>query len=160
MSRPNPGPKSPDLSDTVYISNPTTDEFRILQLNCNGLTRKITEITDFMDRKDIKIAAIQETKLTSRNKLTDSSNYTLIRLDRDRNAGGGKAFILHNSIKYNPLATVINDDHLEVQGISVKTCKTGYIASIQPLLSVENRVIVGNFNAHHNSCIVQVHPGQ
>ena len=91
-----------------------------MQLNCNGLTRKITEITDFMDRKDIKIAAIQETKLTSRNKLTYSSNYTLIRLDRDRNAGGGIAFILHNSVKYNPLVTVIDDDHLEVQGISVQ----------------------------------------
>ena len=79
-----------------------------MQLNCYGLTRKITEITDFMDRKDIKIAAIQETKLTSRNKLMHSSNYTLIRLDRARNAGGGIAFILHNSVKYNPLATVIN----------------------------------------------------
>ena len=54
---------SPDLSKTVSISHPPTNEFRILQLNCNGFTRKITEITYFMDRKDLKTAAIQETKL-------------------------------------------------------------------------------------------------
>ena len=74
-----------------------------------------SRLQDFIDRKDIKIAAIQETKLTSRNKLTHSSNYTLMRLDRDRNAGGGIAFIPHNSVKYNPLATIVDDDHLEVE---------------------------------------------
>ena len=80
LSHPNPSLSSPDLSETVSTSHPPTDEFRILQSNCNGLTRKIIENTDLMDRKDTKIAAIQETKLTSRNKLTHSSNYTLMKL--------------------------------------------------------------------------------
>ena len=73
-------------------------------------------------------------------------------------AGGGIAFIIHNSVKYNPVATVIDDDHLEVQGISVQggnmdihilnvyippvsACKAGYSASIQPLPSGENKII-------------------
>ena len=33
----------------------------------------------------------------------------------------------------------------------VSACKAGYSASIQPLLSVENRIIASDFNVHHNS---------
>ena len=147
-------------------TQPTLDEFQILQFNCNGLSRKITEITDFMERKNIKIAAIQESKLSSRNKLTCSSNYTLIRLDRDKDAGGGIAFILHNSVKYSLLPITTTDEHTEVQGISVRSegmdidiinvyippasaCKSGHSATILPFLIGSNRIIVGDLNAHH-----------
>ena len=55
---------------------------KILQFNCNGISGKITEIISWMTQNDIKIAAIQETKLHKNSKTPSTPNYTLIRKDR------------------------------------------------------------------------------
>jgi len=89
-------------------------DFKVLQFNCNGIRRKLIEITDYMSRHRIPIACIQETKLTSRSTLSSSSNYNIIRLDRARNAGGGLAFILHQSVNYRLLTLpTVQDERLE-----------------------------------------------
>ena len=61
-----------------------------------------------------------------------------------------------------------NDDHLELQGIAVRSgedeieilnvyipptaaCRLGYRPSIEFLMEGDNRVILGDLNAHHDS---------
>ena len=52
-----------------------------------------------MHHNNIKIAAIQETKLHSEGSITSSGNY-IIRKDRERDNGGGLAFIVERNVKY------------------------------------------------------------
>jgi exonuclease III len=66
-----------------------TEPLKILQFNCNSLTRKIDEIIFYMNSNNINIAAIQETRLSAKSNLYRRGNYTIIRADRDKNSGGG-----------------------------------------------------------------------
>ena len=59
-----------------------------MQFYCNGLWNKIADITNFM-YNNIKIAAIQETKLS-----------------RERDNGGGLAFNLERNVKYKILSSI------------------------------------------------------
>ena len=66
-----------------------------------------------MHNNNIKIAAIQETKLHSECPITSSENYNIVRKDRERNNGGGLAFILEQNAKYKLTNTPApaNPDH-------------------------------------------------
>ncbi|XP_075163033.1 uncharacterized protein LOC142235657 [Haematobia irritans] len=141
---------------------------KILRRNCNGLTRKVAEITDFMDKRGILISALQETKLSSRNGLTRSSCYSVIRQDRERNAGGGIAFIVHDSVRYRPMLLTRTDPHLVIQEKTVtvgkedicilnvyippdSACQTGYKPMLRLHLNTERTILLGDLNAHHDS---------
>ena len=116
------GVVGPTIVDDPNAATDNQDHgFLILQWNCNGISRKLTEVTNFMDKKGILIAALQETKLTSRNPLSCSASYSVIRQDRERNKGGGLAFIIHKTVTYRSLDIQSNDDHLEIQSIAVQT---------------------------------------
>ena len=142
----------------------------ILQFNCNGIHRKIAEITHFLSSNRILIAAIQETLLHANSSLSVHSEYVILRKDRpaatdDSHPGGGLAFLIHKSVHYCVL-DVVADGTAEIQAISVpsgstnieifniyvpphSSCPSGYRFDIGPLLSGEHRVILGDFNAHH-----------
>lgn len=142
----------------------------IMQFNCRGLRNKIFEIAHFMHNNNIKIAAIQETKLNENVSLC-LPDFDIIRKDRDRNNGGGLAFIIHKDIKYHtctlplPLAT---DDTLEQLAITIRSgnnavslvnlyipptacCPAGYTLNIQHLLQLKDSLIIGDLNAHHRT---------
>jgi len=122
-----------------------------------------------MARNNIKIAALQETKLRPTHRLQSSSSYNLLRSDRSRNYGGGLAFIIHRSVNYRPLSfSAHQDEFAEVQGIAVRSgdneieilniyippvsaCDPGYTPNIQHLLEGDFRIVLGDFNAHHSS---------
>ena len=75
-----------------------------------------------MEKKDILIAAIQETKLTSKSKIKNTPNYTLVRRDREKDKGGGVAFLVHKDINFTLKSTppiLDQDSHLESITISV-----------------------------------------
>lgn len=90
-----------NASNTVATPIPSliSEDFKILQLNCNGLRSKIHEITHFMDKENIMVAAIQGAKLNAGTKLT-ISNYSIIRNDREKDKGGGLAFIVNDMVNY------------------------------------------------------------
>ena len=55
----NPGP----------VTTPTsTNCLRLMQLNANGISGKVTELQTFLHSNNVNIAAIQETKLTNKTK--------------------------------------------------------------------------------------------
>lgn len=145
-------------SKTPYI---VKDSFKLLQFNCNGLRSKIIEIISFMKANQIKIAAIQETKLNESSTLPNLGDYVLIRKDRTKDAGGGLAFIVHNSIQYQKLPDSPPDLHIETAGIKiaditiinvyvppVTSCTPGYNPDFSRILSLGDAIILGDFNAH------------
>ncbi|XP_069968578.1 uncharacterized protein Dyrk3 isoform X2 [Bactrocera oleae] len=166
----------PPQTHTVALPiNTIVRQTRLLQFNCNGLQSKIEEIVAFMSQERVSIAAVQETKLNSRSDLLSCASFNVLRKDRGRDNGGGLAFILHNTVQYRLIDVDIDrrDSTLEFQGIAVRsgdveleifniyippvTCfPTGYHPNIDALLRGENRLLLGDFNAHHDlwhSCL-------
>ena len=74
---------------------PPTDQnsddstFNVLQLNANGIGNKLTELWVVMENNKVKVAVIQESKLTPKSKNPCIQNYTTARKDCPRGQGGG-----------------------------------------------------------------------
>ena len=106
----------------VSKKSPYTD-FKLLQFNCNGLRSKHPEITSYMDLNSFHVAALQETKLNGKSKITINTNYTLLRKDRVKRYGGGLAFIIHKSVKFGHLdlpPPPLDDDTTEQYGMPLR----------------------------------------
>ena len=122
------------------------------------------EITNWLIEKDIKIAAIQETKLTNKSQIGQPAPFTLIREDRNINKGGGLAFLIHESIQFTRLdKPSLNDDTLEYLAIQVEdlklinvyippgsSCSAGYKPSLNSVFPDGDAIIMGDLNAHDN----------
>ena len=74
MTPPQPHAPSPPPSPahTPTMSDKT---FNILQWNANGIGNKQTELSIFLEARDIKVAAIQESKLTAKSRSPNIQNY-------------------------------------------------------------------------------------
>ncbi|MCP3664941.1 MAG: hypothetical protein GY696_20995 [Gammaproteobacteria bacterium] len=75
-----------------------------------------------MEKENIPIAAIQETKLTKDSRLFKTPNYTLVRKDRGINKGGGLAFLVHKDLNFSIVPTpriLEQDPFLESLTISI-----------------------------------------
>ena len=70
--------------------------FNILQWNANGIGKKQTELSIFLEAHDVKVVAIQESKLTAQSRSPNTQNYTLVRQDRRQGPGEGLLFFIHN----------------------------------------------------------------
>ena len=125
-----------------------------------------------MDKNKIQLAAIQETKLTSKSKPPKTPNYHLVRKDRkEENGGGGLAFLIHESLDFQREKDIpsLNDKFTEVQTIKIigkpqsihvrnvyipptSSCEQQYTPPINDIFSnlSENSIIIGDFNAHHH----------
>ncbi len=126
-----------------------------------------------MEKNDIKIGAIQETKLTGKSKTPKTPNYTFVRKDRGVNKGGGVAFLVHKDVNFNlekTPAAIEQDPHLESLTISLpgkhnteplyirnvyippqSSCNQNYIPPIDKLFEDlgTSSLILGDVNAHH-----------
>ena len=96
--------------------------FNILQWNTNGIGNKQRELSIFLEAHNVKVAAIQESKLTAQSRSPNIQNYTLVRQDRRLGPGGSLLFFIHDSVSFTckPLSTTSkNDSHLEELTISI-----------------------------------------
>ena len=85
----NPGP----------VSTPTpTNCLRLMQWIANGISGQITELLTFLHSYNVNIAAIQETKLTKTSKPQKTSGWSVVRLDRQKNKGGGLPMLIKDTI--------------------------------------------------------------
>ena len=156
------------------ISTPTpTNCLRLMQWNANEISGKITELLTFLHSNNVNIVAMQETKLTNKSKQPKTSGWAAVRLDRQKNKGGGLLVLIKETITFvgNTAALPQSaDPHLEQQGISItmpnrqqlhihniyipsrSSCSAGHNASIAHILcNNEMPLIVGDINAHHSS---------
>ena len=165
QSRAPPPPPTPAHMPT--ISDKT---FNILQWNANGIGSKQTERSIFLEAHNVKVAAIQESKLTAKSRSPNIQNYTLVRQDRRLGPGGGLLFFIHNSVSFTrkPLSTMSKKDpHLEELTISIamdntellitnvyippaSSCNGRYSPPLDHLLTGTDSLVLGDFNAHHS----------
>ena len=116
----------------------------------------------WLQKEEIKIAAIQETKLTEKSKLSTNEMYTLVRKDRGKDKGGGLAFLIHKDVPFQLLPSPPDDPHTEHLAIKVgnlsiinlyippqSSCNTpDYSPSLTQFLHGEETIIIGDLNAH------------
>ena len=114
-----------------------------------------------MKENKIKIAAFQETKLKDESTLSETPNYTLVRKDQKKDAGGGLAFLIHKDIPFQKLPDPPADPHLEYLGIKVNnisliniyipptsSCTAGYTPNLARYLPQEDGILLADINAH------------
>ena len=119
MTPPRPCTPSPPPSP-AHMPTMSDKSFNILQWNANGIGNKQTELSIFLEAHNVKVAAIQESKLTAKSRSPNIQNNTLVRYDRRQ--GGGFLFFIHNLISFtrNSLSTTSkNDPHLEELTINI-----------------------------------------
>ena len=168
-SQQSPPPTGSPAPPTVQISDDST--FNVLQLNANGIGNKLTELGVVLERYKVKVAVIQESKLSPKSKNPCIQNYTTVREDRSHGQGGGLLIFIHRSITFSrqPLSPEsLSDPHLEELSIKAElgntkliisnvyippasSCSNGYHSSIEHLLTTPDTLILGDFNAHHPS---------
>ena len=88
MTPPHPRAHSPPPS-TAHTPTMSDKTFNIQQRNANGIGNKQTELSIFLEAHDVKVAAIQESKLTAKSRSPNIQTYTLVRQDRHQGPRGG-----------------------------------------------------------------------
>ena len=96
ITPPPPSPPPTPAPSAEQISDDST--FNVLQFNANGIGNKLTELGVVLERNKVKVAVIQESKLTSKSKNPCIRNYTTVRKDRPHGHGGGLLVFIHESI--------------------------------------------------------------
>lgn len=83
----------------------------------------IEEIVDFMSRKGISIAVVQETKLNNSLDVLSCAGFSVIREAPERDNGSGLAFILHSMVQYRLIDRDIDcrDTTPECQGMAIRS---------------------------------------
>ena len=139
--------------------------------NANGIGNKLSELERFLEKHNVKVAAIQESKLTSKSRNPRIKNFTTVRRDRPQGQGGGLLIFIHKSINFHQQLQsqeTLSDLHLEELTISAKlgnteliisniyipptsSCTAGYQPSIDHLMTTPDTLILGDFNTHHSS---------
>ena len=168
-SQKSPPPTLSPASPTEQISDDST--FNVLQLNANGFGIKLTELGVVLERNEVKVAVIQESRLSPKSKNPCIRNYTMVRKDRTHGPGGGLLIFIHRSItlsKQPSSPESLSDPHLEelskkaelgntkliifnVYIPPASSCSNGYQSSIEHLLTTPDTLILGDFTAHHRS---------
>ena len=99
MTPPRPRAPTPPPSPT-HTPAMSDKSFNILQWNANGIGNKQTELSIFLEAHNVKVAAIQESKLTAKSRSPNIQNYTAVRHDRRQGPGGGLLFFINNSVSF------------------------------------------------------------
>ena len=168
-STPTPSPPPTPTPPADKKSDDST--FNVLQLNANGISNKLTELGVVMENNKVKVVVLQELKLTPKSKNPSIQNYTTVRKDRPRGQGGGLLIFIHRSVTFSKQpssAESLYDPHLEELAIEAEigntkfiisniyippasSCSNGYQSSIEHLLTIQDSLILGDFNTHQLS---------
>ena len=87
-------PRAPSLPPSpAHIITMSDKTFNILQWNANSIGNKQTELSIFLEAHTVKVAAIQESKLTAQSRRSPNfQNYTLVRQHQRLGPEGGLLF--------------------------------------------------------------------
>jgi hypothetical protein len=165
-------PSQPNICPSLPVLPPQCRPgHTFLQFNVNGIKNSLTELNNFLHENQIKVACLQETRLSAKVKTPAFPGYAVLRKDRQVGNGGGIAILVHHSISYSPLDTSDisrGDGVMELQGITAtingiplnifnvylppsSSCPPLYKPSLNPLLNFSDAdsIIMGDMNAHH-----------
>ena len=97
---PPPPSTTPTLAPSAEQSSDDST-FNVLQFNANGIGNKLTELGVVVERHKVKVAVIQESKLSSKSKNPCIRNNTTVRKDRPHGHGGGLLVFSHELITFS-----------------------------------------------------------
>ena len=120
----------------------------VLQWNCDGLFTKIPELTSFLNENSIDIACLQETKLTSKDKLPSFQDYNVLRKDSTQSTitnvrRGGLIILIKKGLAYNPLKTQ-DQEHVETQAIRIYMSKKKSITCLNMYIPPQSQRAIPN----------------
>ena len=141
-------------------------EIKIMQWNANGLSGKLPDLIRYMREKDISICAVQETKLNQKSKVPHFDGFSLLRCDREKNSGGGLAFIVKEGTPVREI-NLTKDSVLERQMLTLtgkheditlvnyyipptSSCPSGFSPDFRQILCSGPALILGDANCHHD----------
>ena len=131
-----------------------------MPFNANGIDNILKEVGEFLKRHNIKVAVIQESKLSSNYKTPSIQNFTTGRKDRRQGQRGGLLTLIHKSINFfwkpeSPETLVesptLGDTELIIINVYItpaSSCVEGYLPSLDHQMMTTDTLILGDFNAH------------
>ena len=142
-----------------------------MQFNANGIGNKLTELGEFLKRHNVKVAVIQESKLSSNSKTPSIQNFTTVRKNCRQGQGGGLLTLIHKSINFSQkpesletlagphleeltITATMGDTKLIITNVYIppaSSCTGGYLLSLDHLMMTTDTLILGDFNAHHSA---------
>ena len=138
------------------MSRHNTKRIKIALWNANGIRTKTDELTYFLQKHQVDICLLNETKLTKSIKF-NIRNYTTYRQDRDQ-CGGGVAILIKHNI---PNIRLTQDkDHVLIKlwnGVIIAGCynpprRTWLPDQLDKIFNLANKVLAGgDFNAIHSA---------
>jgi hypothetical protein len=133
----------------------------------------IYETNSTMKLMSVKVACLQETKLSARSKQSNFPDYTHVRKDRPAGGGGGLVILIHHSVSFTHIdVSALTDFDLSLELLAVcieigsfkldvynvylppaSSCPTGHRTVFTTLFASPSNdaLILGDFNAHHAS---------
>ena len=133
---PTPAPSAEQISDESTLN--------VLQFNANEIGNRLTELGVVLERNKVKVAVIQESKLSPKSKNPCIRNDTTVRKDHPHGHGGGLLVFIHESIPFSKQPSspeAISDPHMEELTIKADIGNTKLIISniyIPPASSCSN----------------------
>ena len=132
---------------------------------------KLTELSEFLKRHNVKVDVIPESKLSPNSKTPIIQNFTTVRNDRRQGQGGDLLTLIHNSINFSRkpkspetlvephLEELTTTDTLGVTKLIItniyippaSSCTGGYLPSLDDLMMTTDTLILGDFNPHHSA---------
>ena len=128
--------------------------------NANGLRHNIGDLRHFINKNEIDLMSISETKLTEDIKIK-FKNYNIIRKDRTAH-GGGLALLIKNSVPYRivNIKGTVSIEHLCIQlennlhiiAVYNPPINKFCAKDLETLTGIGSKVlIIGDFNARHTT---------
>ena len=167
--------RTTNTTQTHRPNSKTEINLIILQVNINGLRKKLEELKLLIHDTHADIITIQETKLNPKAKTPKIHNFTAVRTHRLHKAGGGLITLIRNNITFTTtdIPSTINTHNTELQMVKVhinntkhitianiyipprdttsthyKTADTNIQHCIQYITNIPHSVLTGDVNAH------------
>lgn len=90
--------------------------------NCNGLRRHRYELANFVNRHDLDVVMLSETRLNDNHRDPILVGYSIYRTDRPNGVGGGTAIFVRKSIRHH-VAPIGGLQSLEATGVLISTTR-------------------------------------
>ena len=145
-----------------YDNHSSDNILKILQWNCEGISRKKEALKVFLHKENIQVACLQETHLTPKMRFSVRGYQCVSRKDRPNRHKGGILILVSNNIPAKEI-TIDTNEESEISGVTLHlpnktlTIFNCYAPSDKDLklhtinIPQNNCIIVGDFNSHSPS---------